>query len=58
MNINHPRSGAPCKTKMMRKVADQPKTILVEFVNDLKAAGTTVQCTEILQHPQGPPGSS
>ena len=48
VTANLPRSGAPCKISprgisiMMRKVRDQPSTTQKEFVNDLKAVGTTV----------------
>ncbi|CDQ77926.1 unnamed protein product [Oncorhynchus mykiss] len=48
MTVNHPWSGAPCKSSprgasmIMRKVRDQPRTTRQDLVNDLKRAGTTV----------------
>ncbi len=48
ITINPPRSGAPCKIShhgvrmITRTVRNQPRTTRKDFVNDLKAAGTTV----------------
>src|SRR4029434_10727479 len=46
--VNRSRSGVPCKISpravsvIIQKVQNNPRTTQGEFVNDLKAAGTTV----------------
>ncbi len=53
MNVNLPRTGAPCKisprgvSMILRKVRDQPRTTREDLVNDLKRAGTTVSTVTI-----------
>ncbi len=48
INVNLPRSGAPCKisphivSMIMRTERNQPRTTQEDLVNDLKAAGTIV----------------
>ncbi len=48
INVNLPRSGAPCKisphivSMIMRMERNQPRTTQEDLVNDLKGAGTIV----------------
>ncbi len=69
-NVNLPRTGAPCKisprrvSMIMRTVRNQPRTILEDLVNDIKAAesivtkktigNTTLWRAEILQRRKVP----
>ncbi len=56
MNVNFPRTGAPCKilprgvSVILRKVRDQPRTTREDLANDLKRAGTTVSTVTISTH--------
>ncbi len=61
MNVNLPRTGAPCKispcgvSMIPRKMKEQPRTTWEDLVNDLKRAGTTVSTVTIIntQHRHG-----
>ncbi len=56
MNVNFPRTEAPCKilprgvSVILRKVRDQPRTTREDLANDLKRAGTTVSTVTISTH--------